>query len=166
MNKEKIKQKLREKITLRRLERVYIRLKPSPVHGVGIFAIKDIPAGINPFKDSYLGQDGIVINKNSREYLNLNDEYKEMLEDYYPTLGEDNNVQYISGYPNQLIWTDFLNYCYDEHANMELLEDGEWNSKKLIKKGEELLENPQELFNSDGSHKIYRVKEGQYRKIS
>jgi len=65
-----------------------------------------------------------------------------------------------------LIWTNYLNYVYDDSPNMEILENGEWNTKKLIKKGEELLENPQELFNLDGSHKVYRVKEGQYRKIS
>jgi len=50
-----------DKLTLKRLEKVYCRLAPSSVHGVGIFAIKDIPKGINPFADSYIGQDAQLI---------------------------------------------------------------------------------------------------------
>jgi len=162
--KEEIKKRLKNKITLKRLNSVYCRLKPSKVHGVGIFAIKDIPKGINPFKDSYLGQDGIVLNKNNNDYKNLDNEYKNLLEDYHPTLG--NKIQYIPAFPNQLTWTDFINYVYDEQANLELLENGEWSVIRLIKKGEELLENPEKMFNSDGSHKIYRVTNNQYRTLS
>ncbi len=29
---------------------VYVRIQPSGVHGVGLFAIRDIPKGTNPFK--------------------------------------------------------------------------------------------------------------------
>ena len=29
--------------------RVYCRLKPSPIHGIGVFAVRDIPAGVEPF---------------------------------------------------------------------------------------------------------------------
>ena len=28
---------------------VYTRLQASPAHGIGVFAIRDIPAGLNPF---------------------------------------------------------------------------------------------------------------------
>lgn len=161
--KQEIKNRLKHKMTLKRLESVYCRLKPSKIHGVGIFAIKDIPKGINPFKDSYLGQDGIVLNKKNMDYQKLDDKYKKLLEDYHPTLG--NNIQYIPAFPNQISWTDFINYVYDEQANLELLENGKWNTKRLIKSGEELLENPNELFNPNGSHKIYRVKNGLYRNI-
>ncbi|MBI2617435.1 SET domain-containing protein-lysine N-methyltransferase [Candidatus Gottesmanbacteria bacterium] len=31
---------------------VYCRMKPSPIHGVGVFAIRTIPKGINIFKGS------------------------------------------------------------------------------------------------------------------
>ena len=54
---------LKETLILRRLERVYCKLAPSPIHGVGIFAIKDIPKGTNPFVDSYMAQEAIVVNK-------------------------------------------------------------------------------------------------------
>lgn len=31
-------------------ENVYCRLAPSTVHGVGVFAVRDIPAGVDPFR--------------------------------------------------------------------------------------------------------------------
>jgi hypothetical protein len=30
--------------------KIYVKLKPSRIQGVGVFAIKDIPIGINPFE--------------------------------------------------------------------------------------------------------------------
>ena len=30
-------------------ERVYCRLRPSPLHGIGVFAVRDVPAGVEPF---------------------------------------------------------------------------------------------------------------------
>lgn len=37
---------------------VYVRLMPSAIGGVGVFAIRDVPAGIDPF-----GEDNIVFEK-------------------------------------------------------------------------------------------------------
>lgn len=34
---------------------VFVRIQPSPEHGVGVFAIRDIPAGIDPFQSERLG---------------------------------------------------------------------------------------------------------------
>jgi SET domain-containing protein len=31
--------------------RCFARLRPSPIHGIGVFAIRDIPAGTNIFSD-------------------------------------------------------------------------------------------------------------------
>ena len=30
---------------------IYCRLKPSKIHGVGVFAIRNIPKNTNPFKE-------------------------------------------------------------------------------------------------------------------
>ena len=39
---------------IRDLEKnIYCRLKPSPVHGIGVFAIRDIPKGTDPFGGLY-----------------------------------------------------------------------------------------------------------------
>jgi hypothetical protein len=41
---------MNRKQTIRRILREsYCRLAPSPIHGVGVFAIRDIPKGIDPF---------------------------------------------------------------------------------------------------------------------
>lgn len=152
-----IKDKLKEKLILNRLDNVYCRLAPSKIHGVGIFAIKDIPKGINPFKQSYMAQDAITVDKKKVKDI----EILNLLNDYHPS---ENNIQVISLYPNQLIWTNYINYS--EFDNIELHEDGEWRTTRLIKKGEEILENPKKLFNSDGTHKVFRVKLGQYPSLT
>jgi SET domain-containing protein len=35
---------------LKNLQKVYCRVQPSALHGVGVFAIRRIPKGINPFE--------------------------------------------------------------------------------------------------------------------
>jgi SET domain len=41
---------MNRKETIRRILReCYCRLAPSPIHGVGVFAVRDIPKGIDPF---------------------------------------------------------------------------------------------------------------------
>ena len=35
---------------LRNLEKVYCRIQPSELHGVGVFAVRRIPKGINPLE--------------------------------------------------------------------------------------------------------------------
>ena len=65
---------LKEKLILKRLEKVYCRLAPSPIHGIGVFAIKDIPKGTNPFGGSFMAQEAIIVNKskiNDPEILSL-----------------------------------------------------------------------------------------------
>lgn len=39
-----------KKLLLESLQDTYCRLKPSKIEGVGVFAIRTIPKGINPFK--------------------------------------------------------------------------------------------------------------------
>lgn len=41
---------------LRHLRReVYVRLSVSPIHGVGVIAVRDIPVGVDPFQERELG---------------------------------------------------------------------------------------------------------------
>jgi SET domain-containing protein len=145
---------LKEKLILNRLDQVCCKLAPSTIHGVGVFAIKNIKKGTNPFKNSYIAQDSILVNKNK-----INTEMKELLNDYHPSM--DNKLQIVSSYPNQIIWTNYINYSYD-NPNIELMINGEWQTIKDIKKGEEVLENPNKFFNEDGSQKVFTVRPGQY----
>jgi hypothetical protein len=148
----------KEKIILRRLEQVYCRLAPSPIHGVGIFAIKQIPLGINPFNNSYMAQESIIISKNKIKDQNI----LKMLDDYNPT--SDPKLQIVSSFPNQPIWTDYINYS--DIPNIQLKESGEWETLRQIEVGEELVEDPKRLMNPDGSQKIFMIKPMQYPKLS
>src|SRR5579884_2083826 len=39
-----------KRLLLANLARVYCRLQRSPLHGVGVFAVRRVPKGINPFE--------------------------------------------------------------------------------------------------------------------
>ena len=133
-------QRLRDSLCIKKLDkRVWCRLKPSSVHGVGIFAIKDIPRGTDPFVDSYMGDQFSLIDK--KKLTSLSPEIKQMLEDYWPT--NKNKEAIVPLYPNTLVWTNYLNYTDDERkVNIHLNDQGKWETLREIKEGEELLENP------------------------
>lgn len=151
-----LKEKLKENLILKRLEKVYCRLAPSPIHGVGVFAIRDIPKGTNPFNNSFMAQEAVITSKN--KIKDLGPEIMSLLHDYHPTSETDKQI--VSNFPNQLIWTNYINYTDD--PNIELMTDGEWKTLRDIKKGEELLEDPKRLLNSDGSQKIFKISSKQY----
>ena len=123
---------------------VYCRIKRSKIHGVGVFAIKNIPKGINPFLN--------LKSKNKKEYIDINkndlndlsDEIIKMLDDY---LGINDNNTYsvpIDGL-NTLDISFFMNHS--KNPNMSIKNDDEnindnfvnFISKKKINIGEELL---------------------------
>ena len=57
----------------------------------------------------------------------------------------------MSLFPNQIILTNYLNYSYDESANI-FNDNGKMETLRLIKNSEKLLKNPNLLFNEDGSY--------------
>jgi SET domain-containing protein len=150
------KNDLKEKLILKRLEKVYCRLAPSPIHGIGVFAIRNIPKGTNPFNNSFMAQEAIVVNKD--KIKDLGPEILSLLHDQHPT--SDPNKQVVSNFPNQPIWTNYINYT--DNPNIELMTNGEWMTLRDIKIGEELLEDPKRLLNEDGSQKIFRISPKQY----
>ena len=63
---------------------VYCRIKPSKRHGVGVFAIKNIPKNKNPFRIT--GENCIkqrVLNIKREDVNKLDKEVKKMVEDFY-----------------------------------------------------------------------------------
>jgi SET domain-containing protein len=153
---------LKEKIILNRLSKVYCKIRPSNIHkgGVGVFAIRDITKGTNPFNNSFMAQEAIVVNKN--KIKDLGPEILSLLHDHHPTA--DPKQQIVSNFPNQPLWTDYINYT--DNPNIELMTDGEWLTLRDIKKGEELVEDPKRLLNPDGSQKIFRIKPTQYPSLN
>jgi len=56
---------------------VYARVMPSPIGGVGVFAIRDIPAGIDPF-----GEDDIEVEKISVSEIRNDPEIPDTVKKY------------------------------------------------------------------------------------
>src|SRR5687768_1841886 len=61
-------------------DETYCRLKPSPIHGVGVFAVRDIPCGVDPFEGCYRGQSTRL---SEADLVGLHPEVRKMVEDYF-----------------------------------------------------------------------------------
>ncbi len=123
-----------KKKLLEHLEKgLYVRVQKSTVHGVGLFAIKDIPKGVNPFKSIHQ-EEYIEFNKNELEHLS--EEVKKMIHDYCAE--EDGNV-WIPKYGFNTVQCErFLNHS--KTPNVITTDDGTtFVTMREIQKGEELL---------------------------
>lgn len=114
---------------------LYIRVKKSDIHGVGLFAIRDIPEGVNPFQSIYQ-EEYIEFNKKELEHLPM--EVKRLIHDY---CAEEDNKVWIPEYgfnPTHLL--RFINHS--EAPNVKSMDDGTtFITTRKIKRGEELLSN-------------------------
>jgi SET domain-containing protein len=125
---EKIKQKI-----LDNLKNTYCRLKPSRIEGVGIFAIRDIPKGINPF----LGTKKQVWHKfQISELKPLGKEILSLIDSFF-VIHKDGTVYISDSCLNGMDISYFLNNS--KKPNVKTTDDGEnFKTIKKIKKGEEL----------------------------
>lgn len=117
-------------------QNVYCRLRPSKVHGVGIFAIRDIPKGTNPFKSflpyEFAEVDADAVLKNPK----IDPAVKKMASDMYSII--DGKMYLYKGGLNGIDISFFLNHS--EKPNLEATHDGEvFIALRKIKKGEELF---------------------------
>ena len=113
---------------------VYARLMPSPLGGVGVFAIRDIPAGINPFGEDDTDFEKIPLSE-IRNDPEIPDAVKKYVEDicameggyiYVPTCGLNN-----------IDPSFFFNHSIN--PNMKAEDRGEYfTTLREIKSGEEL----------------------------
>jgi len=136
MNKNKLIDNLHDKI--------YCRIMASNLHGVGVFAIRDIPKDTNPFEHTFnkCGNDK-YIKVHKDELLNINKNIKKILDDF---LGEDENGYYDipSNGLNSLDVSFYMNFS--EKPNINITYDKNckfaiFKTNKIIKKGTELLIN-------------------------
>jgi SET domain-containing protein len=120
----------KKKAILQKLKNTYCRLKPSKISGVGVFAIREIPKGINPFKGAH--EPRWVEFKTSE--LKLNKEIMRMIKDFYVT---DDTVLIPDCGLNGMDISFFVNNS--EKPNLKT-EDGGFSfiTTRKIKKGEEL----------------------------
>ncbi len=109
---------------------VYTRLQPSKIHGVGVFAIRDIPKGVNIFKGDKSEMD-TCINKSDVE--NFDEEIKKLYVDFCVLKGD----KYICPDSfNNLTVGWYLNHS--KNPNVRCDENYEFFALRDIKKGEEL----------------------------
>ena len=123
----------KKKEILKNLKNTYCRLAPSDIQGVGVFAIKDIPKGKNPFqmikKETWL-------KFNMSELKSLDKEALKLVDDFF-VVGKNGAVYIPDLALNGINISYFLNNS--EQPNIKTIDDGEnFVALKKIKKGEEL----------------------------
>ncbi len=120
----------------------YCRLKPSQYSGIGVFAIKDIPTGVNPFKKAFYKKQPTV-NLTETEVKKLPEGVQRMIYDFFQK--DENKVFSIPKYGlNDLDVTFYLNHS--DAPNVDIVDDGkseylEFITNKWIHKDEELSIN-------------------------
>lgn len=110
-------------------EDVYVRLRPSKLHGVGVFAIRDIPAGVDLFPNE--NTEFFKIKKSA--IVDLNEQERKLYEDFCVFEGED---IWIPASFNSLTVSWFLNES--KEPNTEYTEDDSFRTTRNVKEGEEL----------------------------
>jgi SET domain-containing protein len=113
----------------------YIALQPSGIHGIGVFAIADIPAG---YKNLFSANTGGWIEISFAEAAQLPPHAKEFIETYYLY---DQEKYFLPDHGCKIM--DLANYLnHSNTPNIVSVNDGEYfETLREIKKGEELLVN-------------------------
>ncbi len=111
----------------------YVALKVSPVHGIGVFAIRDIPKGCRNFFSKNIGE---WIKVSITEVEKLPDHSKDLIETY--CLYDEENY-FVPDYGFKVI--DLVNYLnHSKIPNIISVADGEYfEAIRDIKNGEELF---------------------------
>lgn len=126
---------------------IYCRIKPSKKHGVGVFAIRDIPKNTNPFKVSN-GEciKQRLINIKEKEINKLHPEVKKLINDFYHKENKVFSIPYMGINSNDISFymntSKKPNIGFKEVKNCSLVV---FNTLRKIKKGEELFINYDEF---------------------
>jgi SET domain-containing protein len=119
----------------------YVALRPSPTHGIGVFAVRDIPQGC---RDMFSKDNGEWIKVPKAEIEQLPEYTKEMIDTYFIY---DDNYYYIE--KHALKKMDLVCYLnHSEQPNIKVLGDGQFfEASRDIKQGEELFIDYAEVTN-------------------
>ena len=121
----------------------YVMIKPSPLHGIGVFAIRAIPKGTKNIFSKGVG-DWIKVSKEEVEALPQHS--KDLIENHCLF---DENFYFIPDYGFKLV--DLVIYLnHSETPNVISLNDGEeFEAIRDIANGEELLVDYGTIVESD-----------------
>ena len=121
----------------------YVMIKPSPLHGIGVFAIRDIPKGTSNIFSKGVG-DWIKVSKEEVDALPQHS--KDLIENHCLF---DEDFYFIPDYGFKLV--DLVIYLnHSETPNVISLNDGEeFEAIRDIANGEELLVDYGTIVESD-----------------
>jgi len=121
------------KKVLETLKNTYCRIMPSSIEGVGIFAIREIPKGTNPFFNAPKQK---WLNINVEEFDAFDPEIKKMISDFFAP-NEDGTFSIPECGLNGIDMSFFLN-C-SESPNVKTIDGGtNFETLRKIEKNEEL----------------------------
>jgi hypothetical protein len=123
-----------KKNILKHIEETVCRLKPSTAHGVGVFAIKDIPLNTNLFPEHEAEE---WFPYSDDELSHLDEEVRNMVADFFT---KQDGYTWISRSFNNINIGWFLNHGDNPNVDYDLKKDTFITTEK-VKKGEELLIN-------------------------
>jgi uncharacterized protein len=109
---------------------LFTRLQPSPGRGIGVFAIRDIPAGIDPF----LGDRNETVEVPVEWLASIDDpEIRRMYVDFCPVV----DGFFVAPVDfNQMAQSWYLNHS--DAPNVDCNADMSFGTKRLVTRGEEL----------------------------
>lgn len=112
------------------LDNVFCRIQPSPIHGVGVFAIRPIPQGINPMRECRLGDFEEI---SVKELADLPEPLKKLVTDMCP---EHDGVYDVPPFNfNEIGVSYYLNHSKEPNMGER---DGYFITLREIAPGEEL----------------------------
>lgn len=121
----------------------YVRLMPSTLHGIGVFAVRDIPKGC---RDLFSHEQGAWHTLKMDEVKSLPDSSRQLVETYCLF---DEDLYYVpaQGFKSMDL-SLFLNHS--DEANIRSVDEGAYfEALREIKAGEELLIDYGEIVDSD-----------------
>lgn len=125
-----------KKEILKKLQSTYCRLQPSKIEGVGVFAVKDIPKGINPMISSKENRNARWYEFKVSELENLDAGVRKMIDDFF-VVEEDQTVMVPEHAFNSMDISFFVNNS--KKPNLKTVDNGfTFVTLRKIKKGEEL----------------------------
>jgi len=120
---------------------IYCRIGISKINGVGVIAIKDIPLGINPFKNLSREKENIIELTN-KDLKNVDKNVVKIINDFFGSQQKTYDVLYQG--PNYINISFYMNHS--KNNNIDIVEDSkkeyfEFMTNRIIKKNEELTIN-------------------------
>ena len=114
---------------------IYCRIKSSPIEGVGVFAIRDIPKGTRPLQEFTTGD---FIEVDADEVYNdplIHESVKQFIKDMY--VQKDGKLYLYDQGLNAIPMSFLLNHSKDPNM-IEISEGIDFEAARDIKAGEEL----------------------------